>query len=132
MNTWELMIGDWVLYRKNNTPYKIVGIEPMEGLGPREGFTFKLTDSNEVFLFVRAASVAPVPITSDILEKNGFVWNLECEQFMLPPYSPDVSYSGAIFYANSKYAQLELYECIYVHQMQQALRLAGIEKEIVL
>ena len=76
--------------------------------------------------------VEPIPLTPEILEKNGFVIVEESADFQLYG-SPECS----IFFTKGTVRyRLETPQasvvCWYVHQLQHALRLAGVEKEIVL
>ena len=91
----------------------------------------------------------PVPITREILEKNGFVYRKNSGAFIV--YAEE-SYSNqtvevTLFDVESEFRNIQLHicefhhpnevmlhlmECNYVHQLQHALRLCGIEKEIVL
>lgn len=107
MKANELMIGDWVI-GCSREPFKIGIIDP-------------------VFLYWN--EVQPIPLTPEILEKNGFV--VESNY----PYGNPLQYcilvddrlwidiSGENFFEG---------ELEYVHQLQHALKLCGIEKEIEL
>jgi len=125
MNANELMVGDWVLINKSpDSPYyKQFGIEDFE------------TDKYQY--------CEPIPLTREILEKNGFVKYNEVSD--TPPYDKDeegnmyYSYKGeqkfwGWWQPNNVYlipvnAMLDL-EIKYVHELQHALRLCGINKEI--
>jgi hypothetical protein len=87
----------------------------------------------------------PIPITSEILEKNGFefekasrwhiceledktrinVWIGRNNEGRIEVSKPDLFDDGYHF----KYADIEVLN-IAVHQLQHALRLAGVDKEI--
>lgn len=104
MKANELMIGDWVYYGK----------KPVKVLQLSEGKDYK--------------EINPIPLTSEILEKNGFV------QVGLMYRNPEFHitirdvFGGDLFLSISvRDVQLK-----YVHELQHALRLCGIEKEIVL
>lgn len=89
--------------------------------------------------------IEPIPLTPEILEKNGFT------KFTPPPGIHAICYSldnkkekYNLTIANyNKYKRLLLnvdsedsecfnIKCDYVHELQHALRLCGIKKEIVL
>lgn len=119
MKANELMIGDWVLDKKTNRPYKIIG-------------TNDLLFHNDY---------SPIPLTAEILKKNGFVYNVE-----------ETCVTDAFHYwllENSRFAladdswwrsvkddklrvKFSGFPLEYVHQLQHALRLCNIEKEIEL
>ena len=91
----------------------------------------------------------PVPITREILEKNGFVCRKDSGAFVA--YAEE-SYSNqtvevTLFDVESEFRNIQLHicesnnsqetmlhlmECNYVHQLQHALRLCGIDKEVEL
>lgn len=111
MNANELMVGDWVLINKSpdNPYYKQFGIEDFE------------TDKYQY--------CEPIPLTREILEKNGFE---KCK-------IPEIEYIG--WRLNEEFS-VELnavddfdwneVHIAYVHQLQHALRLCRIDKEIIL
>ncbi len=94
MKAEELMIGDYVFVGDDKTPIKITHIS-------------KSGDYSYL---------KPIPLTVEILEKNGFVKHL--------PEDNIVYFTITI---NKKEIRID-----YVHQLQHALRLCGIEKEIKL
>lgn len=89
--------------------------------------------------------VAPVPLTPEILEKNGFIKSTPPPGIHARCYDLDnkeEKYHLTIVIYN-KYKRLLLnvdsedskcfnIKCDYVHELQHALRLCGIKKEIVL
>lgn len=126
MKANELMVGDWVYDPEPDADgyiYKFI-IEP-------EDFT------NKTFL----DSISPIPITLEILKKNGF------EEIYYDGY-----HYGLFSYKNNEEkCDIELdpengcFECYfdddinslnikikYVHELQHILRMCGIDKEIVL
>lgn len=114
MNVKELMIDDWVLY--DNEPHKIQGVSYGE-------VTIECWPKDE-------GDIEPIPITTEILEKNGFV-NEEVDPDELLSYfrwdNGDIHVS---IYNNFNYiSDLHIH---HVHELQHALRLCGIEKEIIL
>lgn len=123
----NLMIGDWVVI--NNIPrqitfidacinYKIIAVGKHQD-GSRVSYVGKLSEE-----------VKPIPLTPEILEKNGFV---------LESYSGNVM-SGKWWTRNDFVIHKNMNDSVgknnfkyeYVHQLQHALRLCGIEKEIIL
>ena len=118
----DLMIGDWVVYRGDAEYTNPVRIEGMDIL------TCELiTEDREDVGF---DGIEPIPLTAEILEKNGFVYNAipfvdGWEQFGL------TLYRGGNGYRIDCGINVSLI-IDYVHELQHALRLCGIEKEIEL
>ena len=142
----ELMLGDWVFSKSISKPCKVIGIDPMEGLGSREGYTFKLAGPNNEILFVHASSVNPIPLTAEILEKNGwkkksdYQWKY-CDNSctIKISISPKIEIEGELLGAPPINVKIEgaLFELIktddwYIHELQHAFRLCRIDKEIEL
>lgn len=120
MKANELMIGDWVLDKKTNRPYKIIG-------------------TNDLLFH---DDYSHIPLTAEILEKNGF----NCEEIIQPHW---ISEDGRILLrndeslidSNNKWSvhvynedmqTIGYFELTYVHQLQHALRLCNIDKKIEL
>ncbi len=121
MKPTELMIGDWVLLF-DKYPAKV------EAIGDTDAF---LLDTDGVRWNVGYAFIKPIPLKQETLEKNGFYR----EDF----YSA-LDYNGeyrvlcdghqvAIFHKAHTEIDIPIEG---VHELQHALRLCGIEKEIVL
>ena len=136
MKAEELMLGDWVSFTMTYSSGigKIIGIEPREGMGSK-GSTFTILfvkdRQNIVHVGARAVNVTPVPLTKEILEKNGwkkletaYWWRGGEIPVLLDMY--DEQYGWCL--------SIDRYhipcECKFVHQLQQAMRLCGITKEI--
>ena len=121
----ELMIGDWLLYKSdsldNAFPIQVT----------REMFNKELVVWKDRF--------EPITLTPEILEKNGFkvefyndykVYELNnfkvckncCNYFEVCDLWDDSDWGWRI---------INFCPCIYVHQLQHALKLCGIDKEIV-
>lgn len=75
---------------------------------------------------------SPIPITPEILEANGWKRNEE-DEYMEYYGDPTCSITHT---KGTHHYRLEAPEvsvvCYYVHQLQHALRLAGVDKEIVM
>jgi hypothetical protein len=130
MNANELMVGDWVYvtYPTYPIPAIVEAISPREGSA--EGYTFQLRHKpNEVYL-VRKGMVKPIPLTPEILEKNGFVYNdipfvNGWEQFGLTLYRGG---NGYLINCGTNVSLI----ITAVHELQHALRLCGIDKEVII
>lgn len=114
MKANELMIGDWVLY--NETRQQVLEISGID---------------DEVYLetdeLVHQSEIQPIPLTPEILEKNLATepqiawcvgWNKK-DDIHVEIKREDLN---AAFYGVVD----------YIHQLQHALRLCGIEKEMIL
>lgn len=107
----DLMIGDWVAYRRD-FPDRVTGISS-------DGLSVCLAKDG----WISVIDFLPIPISPEILEKNfptagELAWwpvedGLHCES----RNTEDIMVSGVFR---------------FVHQLQHALRLCGIEKEVVL
>lgn len=140
MKANELMIGDWVyiLHGGKATHYGKV-----TALLPSGAIESEIDGSHAL-----SSSVEPIPITPEILKKNGFTYCKSDGGFYL---HTTISYGNwdvdvVLFdvtdeYRNNQlhisspddsYIAIHLMECNHVHELQHALRLCGIEKEISL
>lgn len=130
MKAKDLMIGDWVLTldptHEEKVQAQIWAIE--------EGQTSILVKKDITNWFVDIEWIEPIPLTPEILGKNGFSKSrLMGEQRHFTYYlAPSVSLL-AIYDADFS---LKIGDCAryikYVHEFQHALRLCGIEKEIMI
>lgn len=129
MKVEELMIGDWVL--DGNNVAQITSIT-CDGIIET---SFNETSNIEV--------IHPIPLTPEILKKNGFVKASMISD--MPPYDKDEE-GNMHFNLNEKFwgwwqpdntflipaNGLGWLEFRYAHELQHALRLCNIDKEIVL
>lgn len=135
MKPSELSIGDWVTI--NDTPYQVYEISKKGWvhLCYKDGMRLPLTSDYVLDL------IKPVPITEEILEKNGFsgrmyaVCQLDDDrqlQFYYHEHRLKVYWTGIDEYNNHQKVTDETFRCHchYVHELQHALRLCKIEKEI--
>ena len=146
MNANELMIGDWVVYRGDAEYTNPVRIEGMDILT-----NALITEDREDVGF---DGIDPIPLTAEILEKNGFKFDGSGQRSMMlisePHFSEGIRYN---IYVGLKKKTIEVFVAhpvekspnwrksnkvylevcgLYVHELQHALRLCGIEKEIEL
>ncbi len=127
MEANELMIGDWVLY--NNQPHQIrqLGIFGEN----RDGDDYPAVcvgKPNSIGLILERNEIEPIPLTPEILEKNGFSENYREEDLSYAQSCGDVI--GIHIYGTNGLMEEMYFK--YVHELQHALRLCGIEKEIEL
>ena len=133
----ELSIGDWVNQKMNDGAYQVQWIErEMVGLikhtGTEEDGSIRLTA-------VPLSFIEPIPITPEILENNGFEEGKRYDGWDTRVFSKDMvcvsmpskdKWCRIIFYSEDGFYELSSAIVHYVHQLQHALRLAGVEKEI--
>lgn len=142
MKANELMIGDWVdFYHPYEPEKKIITRHRIT-----ETFECGLVGISDHDNPVHADHIEPVKITQEILEKNGFK---EGKLNISPQYCLDDNnvfigvtledipdkHKGIDITKGRQYFQLDISrmkEPLYVHQLQHALRLCGINKEILL
>lgn len=127
----DLSIGDWVCYTG----------KCIDGIGPNRKITYIERDTcgfligldYGVFHYSSAKieDIIPIPITPEILEKNGVALAEDYDEngglFTCPAFSV-VKYSNSYtFEVPQARVRVE-----HVHELQHAIRLAGIDKEIEL
>lgn len=120
------MVGDWVLV--NGNPMQIQAINDIDG---------EIIAGDELYCLIEDRvhsedKIEPIPLTAEILEKNGFVnsgglWHLSGEDMGL--MQGCISFQAFAYYADPRYCFCEI---AYLHELQHALRTCGIDKEIVL
>lgn len=142
----ELMIGDLVNYRPGwiNEETNQVEYECGTGFPVRiemlyyshgEGLV-QYNDGENDGIEAAEYELFPIPITSEILIKNGFEIERTNDNILVYRKDGEVVYyefgkNYGITIDNSL-AQIQELKVRYVHQLQQAMRLCGIEKEIKL
>lgn len=118
MKAEDLMIGDWVKFNNSDLAHQIKAIA---------GKSVKV---DKVYWY-SASKLSPIPITSEILEKNG--WEETPTGYVF--YTDGKRYDNSLWYifgSNTFVVNAAEFQIKYVHQLQHALKLCGIEKEIVL
>ena len=123
----DLSIGDYISYC--DRVYKVHNID---GQGP-------VGASNDSYssphILKHVDYLESIPITPEILEQNGFVKNGEYNEWSNGNWD-DIPFIGISLSRPSmriKNLGTDIFlenKVVYVHQLQHALRLAGVEKEI--
>ena len=146
MDNKSLMLGDWVQHR-DGTPYQIAEIGGMVCIDAEQE------------LFASLEDIQPIPLTAEILEKNGFIKDANKDDKLTDTYhllvptgferksftiqvslykepicgvSTLVKCWGWLPPYNGGMNDIHLCGVNYVHELQHALKLCGIEKEITL
>ena len=130
MKAEELMRNDWVCIDNENAPKQVDWIR-----------------SGEVGLYwsqtVTPPYLKPIPLTPEILEKNGFMeikgtnttFKIDIYGYLIkvtfPKENEETNKRNPFLVIDSRPSYYSS-ECLYVHELQHVLRLLGIEKDIVL
>ena len=130
MKASELMYGDWVIYRRD-FPDRVLGISA-------DGLSVYLEHDNWLAMYI----IKPVPLTPEILQKNGFGY-VERDTLMSythyylsePYYCQNMDLhigtdNKGHFWLN--YLRNDIDGLRYVHELQHAFRLLRIDREVVL
>lgn len=137
MEAKELMIGDWVVY-EGDTEYS----DPVKIEGMDIATDMLITSDRDDVGF---DGVWPIPLTPDILKKNDFALisstyaffdiddNLYLEYYFFEHRLRKIFLGVDEWENHSKTRDITFQcNCVYVHELQHALRLCGIDKEIIL
>lgn len=123
MKANEVMIGDWVScgghYRK---------IQSLEFDNTEEEKCWFWSDEDQALCLLSEHD--QIPLTPEILEKNGFING----EFYAESHIEDwqiMSDCGYLAARSERGWSIDI-PCRYIHELQHALRLCGISKEIVL
>lgn len=123
----ELSVGDWVTYDRGTTPVQIAGLYQRN-----QQDCVVMSDSHYpegVIGFVEY--LKPIPLTPEILEKNGWVKIYESTWELGAHRIQQIIKSLFIIYATDNEVDFSLY-IDAVHELQRVYKIAGIEKEITL
>lgn len=140
MKANELQIGDYVDYR--GLVIKVTSLYD-------KGGSNEVGWSDKESVWVNADNVVPIPLITEILKKNGFEteddvhFSIQGQSDILELLLVEVPFDGYYFdivrtektinkcnqrcYIDRYFASID-----YVHELQHALKLCGIEKEIKL
>lgn len=131
MDAKNLMLGDWV-----NTPN---GISRVIYIAKYSGIYTDNTNIGEKLY--SPYEINPIPLTPEILEKNGFAYFSigGAEQWLINDDYYDINvyeYSDSIWVFRYDCTEMSLphtqVTMSYVHELQHCLKMVGIDKEIVL
>ena len=139
MNATDLMFGDWVTAIKK--PFRLIRIS--------KAFCYGKTASGAVVGPFFFEEIKPIPITPEILEKNGFkndfyeeesvadYHTIRLEGYSLKHKIGKIDGYLVTWCNGGANVTTDLHGCVqkdisYIHELQHALKLCGIEKEITL
>lgn len=140
MDCKDLMIGDFVYVARGYD--KHLTIEKVKGIIADKDEPYPVTISTGETVSLN--DIKPIPLTSDILVKNGFIFNKgyavlqvsedTCLDFYKHEHRLRKVWKGIDEWNNHAKVRDVTFvcQCYYVHEFQHALRLAGVQKEIEL
>ena len=130
MKATDLMIGDWVIAYGKKT--QVVWVGNIHKLAVR-GFPSEFYEDE----------IEPIPLTPEILEKNGFTKSTPPPGIHAKCYELDNKkdkynltiadynkYKRLLLNVDSEDSECFNIKCEYVHELQHAFRMCGITKEI--
>ena len=125
MEVGELQINDWVCTKSDSTPRLVDWIRTSE-----VGLFWNKTDT--------PSCLVPIPLTPEILEKNRF----ESNSNIFGLYDYELSESYILENRGNRFCFVKripghrstfyITDIKYVHELQHALRLCGIEHRVIL
>ena len=131
------MLGDWVFWARNHIDARGVAEIPvlLETI-LRCGVSVFCDDN---LVFIRNEDIDPIPLTPEILEKNDLKPDAAEDAYAYRYQIGGVSIVECYANAGGRYRGIFAYgdtrlriTLRFVHELQHALRLCGIDKEIVL
>lgn len=145
MKCSDLQIGDYVLVKPSMTLIRVAAVH-----NKKVGYHAVDHKLN----WVREGLLAPIPLTSEILEKNEFYWGYTSNEEEIASNTiaqlseddkgwvwdegdgavkvifPNEADGGMVLIDGGKSLTLVFDNVLYLHELQHALRLCGIDKEI--
>ena len=121
----ELAIGDWVRHSFYEEDMRISSIDENGRIH---------AGANRLSVCCHIDNFEPIPITTEILAKNGFYeastnhWAYSTAHAMIAVETKDLGMGVRCEYGDITI----LTKPLYVHQLQHAIRLMGVDKEIKL
>ena len=114
----ELMIGDWVYNTQNDKPEQVCEI----------GSGLVMLSYNDLYEY---DEIRPIPLTAEILEQNGFELLRDTWYFSQNGRPVLIRFADnyIVIIINGDHVPMKLR---YVHELQHAMRLCGIDKEIIM
>ena len=152
MEAKEIMIGDWVQFADGNKKYTVVGVK-CDARYLEDEAIITVMDRSGHWFDKEMDYLEPILITAEILKANGFIPDDLCdwaERYVCPAEIKKIPQTILEFTFYEGISADTLFKCWtkpesrdgensvhicdlkYVHQLQHALRLCGIEKEIKL
>lgn len=149
MDITKLMIGDWVWCGSNYGKVAQIFIlhdSLLITVNNRRNKYFE--EVNPFEITTDAEDIRPIPLTTEIIEKNMFKplkvgfepknlvgkWCYKNGEVFVNQYcfSNESYRNGHTVFMVGSSSYIRIGDIVYVHQLQHALRICGIEKEIIL
>ena len=118
MKAKDLMIGDWI--KTGHLDYNKV-----QEIARDENMQWYISFACSATLF-RAYEFEPIPLTPEILEKNG--WKETEYWHEYEDGNTIIQYSLSNIWGIINEIEIEHFKCEYVHQYQHLLRLCGLNE----
>ena len=133
MDKSELMVGDYVCYNQANNYITRVR-EIRQTNDGKEWYITCTRDGNDNTNPLaddrfHLDILKPIPITNEILEKIGFVWDESPMIQYWTGYGLIIDQSGTLFYIRTLSTSMIIHS---VHELQHIFKLCNINKEITL
>ena len=131
MKATDLMLGDWVLMDMNFSEENPIYTQP-------DYRHYQIKNGEDINLACETNCLGdadvylPIPLTPEILEKNGFEEYDGAYIYYTAHYDVCIEWCGTILKIGCDNGNIELADIQYVHELQHALKLCDVEKEIVL
>ena len=124
MKATDLMIGDWVKIKGH------LDCDKVREIARDENMQWYISFACSASLF-RTYEFEPIPLTPEILEKNGFIKvNSQRYDYGYPDTDCYVKVNPKknMIHVNGRNANSNLYSHSFVHELQRALRLCGLDE----
>lgn len=136
----DLGVGDWVRVQMCKCDYgdpDTLDAKVLSIVGNSVGVGY---DNSGIVISAFVDDLRPIPITTEVLEKNGLEQNSNCLDYrsIIGNIYCSISKGIKCWYvniydiSNSPHTPIFKAHIIHIHELQRALRLAKVEKEIVL
>lgn len=146
----DLMPGDWVLWKNKNVQI-VRTCACVYSFGHRDVWLAHCNDDNVIECH-DMSKISPIPLTQEILKKNDWYWGLTAEEddFVkhargvvnshwiydegvgeISLFFPEDKYIGSLKIDDqrfNRYIEFFWNDTLYVHELQHALRLCGLDE----
>lgn len=126
MEITDLMLNDYVMIHCFDGSDIVIKVTRVEG---ESGTVYGISKQGSHWANIE--DVKPIPLTPEILEKNGFVNNEGWDEFVHYSDYPFIDFTLQVD-EDGFCLDLPNARIAYVHELQHALKLFKIKKEIVL
>lgn len=120
MKATDLMIGDWISYSN-----EFFRIDYYHRITDTIGLMYAGKSPNFGNGVICAEDALPIPLTSEILEKNRFYKDWDNKTYLMGELFRLTPLTDGMGYCVNKWVSMQIYS---VHQLQHALRLCGLDE----